>query len=41
MNQNFNVSATLPHTTMDKNDFIVILRIVLDECNYFLYDGQF
>lgn len=24
-----------------KSDFIVLLHIVLDECNYFLYDGQF
>lgn len=30
-----------PHTTMDKSDFIDLLRIVLDECNYFLYDHQF
>ncbi|XP_037042610.1 uncharacterized protein LOC119078966 [Bradysia coprophila] len=30
-----------PHTTMEKEDFIELLRICLDECNYLLYKGQF
>lgn len=29
------------HTTLEKDDFIALLRICLDECNYLLYKGQF
>ncbi|KAJ6646371.1 hypothetical protein Bhyg_01582 [Pseudolycoriella hygida] len=34
-------SIIRPHTTVDKEDFIELLRICLNECNYLLYQGQF
>lgn len=30
-----------PHTTIEKCDFMELLRICLEECNYLLYQGQF